>query len=141
MNVSDLPDSMPEKVAVVGDCWLWQGAIQSRGYGSVTDGRGSSVLAHRRAYEALVGPIPAGLTLDHVAARGCTSKRCVNPAHLEPVTAGENQRRGLRAKTHCVHGHPLSGANLVVRDRGTHKERSCRICRAAASRRYRERVA
>jgi hypothetical protein len=56
--------------------------------------------AHRVAYELLVGPIPEGLTLDHVRDRGCTSTACVKaiadergPAHLEPVTMEENVRR------------------------------------------------
>lgn len=46
----------------------------------------------------LVGPIPDGLTLDHVVAWGCRHKNCVNPAHLEPVTAAENTRRAMEAR-------------------------------------------
>lgn len=72
-----------------GGCWVFLGATQTRGYGSVAIGGGRSGLAHRVAYEALVGPIPAGLTLDHL----CEVKRCVNPTHLEPVTRAENVRR------------------------------------------------
>lgn len=52
-------------------------------------GGGRTGLAHRVAYEALVGRIPDGLTLDHL----CENKRCVNPDHLEPVTRAENLRR------------------------------------------------
>ncbi|MGH9151353.1 MAG: HNH endonuclease [Acidimicrobiales bacterium] len=37
---------------------------------------------------------PEGLTLDHL----CRDRRCVNPAHLEPVTVAENLRRGHRAR-------------------------------------------
>ena len=40
-----------------GDCWIWIGARQSRGYGSVHV-RGRNQLAHRVVYEQLVGPIP-----------------------------------------------------------------------------------
>jgi hypothetical protein len=53
---------------------------------------------HREVYEWLVGPVPPGLQLDHVYDRGCRSKRCVNPAHLEPVTRAENQRRSWRSR-------------------------------------------
>lgn len=49
---------------------------------------------HRWMYTNTVGPIPEGYEIDHVAARGCIYKTCINPAHLEPVTHGENRRRG-----------------------------------------------
>lgn len=76
------------------DCWLWTGSCQGAGYGLIGDGAGGLLLAHRVAYELLVGPIPAGRHIDHVKARGCRHRHCVNPAHLEPVTNAENCRRG-----------------------------------------------
>jgi hypothetical protein len=54
----------------------------------------ASVSPHRFAYELLVGPIPAGLVLDHL----CRNRLCVNPNHLEPVTNSENPRRGRVAR-------------------------------------------
>ena len=81
------------KVAGEGECWVWTGARQSSGYGCMgRDGR--RFLAHRYAYELTVGPIPAGLTLDHL----CGNKVCVRPEHLEPVTLAENVRRRHRGK-------------------------------------------
>lgn len=68
-------------------CWPWL-ASTVHGYGQINrDGRPR--MAHRVAYELLVGPIPEGLDLDHL----CRTHCCVNPAHLEPVTRGENVRR------------------------------------------------
>lgn len=65
-------------------CWEWQGARQ-RGYGRIRSG--ANVLrVHRVTYEAMVGPIPDGLDLDHL----CRNRSCCNPAHLEPVTRREN---------------------------------------------------
>ncbi len=76
-------------------CWIWLGALHRNGYGnirvgSMKDGTRGHRVAHRALYEALVGPIPAGMELDHL----CRVRSCVNPAHLEPVTRRENLRRG-----------------------------------------------
>lgn len=70
-------------------CWLWSGAMFPNGYPCFSINRGS-VGAHRVAYELANGPIPEGLTIDHL----CRVKRCVNPDHLEAVAQGENTRRG-----------------------------------------------
>jgi hypothetical protein len=86
------------------ECWPWTGYVQSNGYGvRSTHNPGETRLAHRIAYQLLVGPIPEGLVLDHVChtqaascrdADDCPHRRCVNPAHLEPVTRRENIARG-----------------------------------------------
>lgn len=73
-------------------CWQWLGATNDRGYPRFswgTTGSLTHVYAHRFAYEALVGPIPADLTVDHL----CRHITCVNPAHMELVTKSENTRR------------------------------------------------
>lgn len=87
-TVWDLPENMRSKIAVTGDCWFWTGARNKRGYGSTSNGKGGSVLAHRRAYELLVAPIPGGMTIDHM----CLRPRCINPEHLQVVTVAENTR-------------------------------------------------
>lgn len=70
-------------------CWTWTGATNSKGYACFRLHKGLIVLAHRWAYETQVGPIPKGLTTDHL----CRNKLCVNVAHLELVTREENSRR------------------------------------------------
>jgi hypothetical protein len=123
-------------------CWLWTGSADRHGYGRFTLNNHRNIkqrtkLAHRYAYEALIGPIPKGLVLDHVKARGCANPRCVNPAHLEPVTQRENMRRSVTAtKSHCKCGHPFNEANTAITKDG---HRRCRACgrekqRAARSR-------
>lgn len=76
-------------------CWLWQGAMNSAGYGAFTVSTGNSQPAHRVAYELLRAPIPAGLQIDHL----CNNAACVNPWHMEPVTASVNQRRKHERQT------------------------------------------
>lgn len=125
------------KVAKAGpyECWEWTGSTHP--YGSISvDGK--TAYAHRVAYELAVGPIPEGLHIDHL----CRNKGCVNPAHLEVVSPGENVLRGIgptaRAarKTHCVHGHPFSGENLYITREGT---RGCRACKRERARMTRRR--
>src|SRR5262245_55497325 len=89
------------RIAVSG-CWEWQGWRDHRGYGKATAvGRRGKDWAHRVAYQLFTGPIPDGLTLDHL----CRNTGCVNPEHLEPVSLAENIRRALPERTECPHGH------------------------------------
>lgn len=116
-------------------CWTWLGATHVRPnlarYGKLGV-RGKFIEAHRFAYELLKGPIPPGLTIDHL----CRNTLCVNPHHMEAVTMTENLARGMGAsalnarKTHCVHGHPFDEEN-------THVWNGNRICRTCARNRAR----
>jgi hypothetical protein len=128
------------KVDKTEDCWHWT-AGKSHGYGRFGSKRygcrkGQTTMAHRIAYELLVGPIPEGMTLDHL----CRDRGCCNPDHLEPVTLRENILRGggfaaqHAAKTHCPQGHPYSGGNLLIED----GHRRCRTCVRAKQKRYRD---
>lgn len=92
-----------------GDCLIWTGATNENGYGTCTF-QGRPWKVHRLAYVLAVGPIPAGLDIDHVWSRGCRSRACGEPSHLEPVTRGENLKRGHDARNPdrervCIHGH------------------------------------
>lgn len=117
------------KVRVTKGCWLWTGTTTPKGYGRFWNGS-ETVYAYRFAYRQFVGPIPAGLQIDHL----CRNPACVNPSHLEPVTAQENLRRGTgfpainALKTHCKHGHEFTPENTyVILETG---QRRCRACNA-----------
>lgn len=89
-------------------------------------------------YEAYFGSIPAGLDLDHL----CRVRSCVHPLHLEPVTRGENLRRGVgvtaqkAAQTECIHGHAFDEKNTYIAKNGTRK---CRECLRIRSKELRDR--
>ena len=71
-------------------CWLWNGALDKDGYPKLADGKGGWVQGHRFSHELFLGPIPAGLVIDHL----CSTPSCVNPIHLEAVPQRENFLRG-----------------------------------------------
>ena len=125
------------KVRRTDSCWLWTAGLANGGYGAFNIARGVTVKAHRFAYESLVGPIPAGMQIDHL----CRVRRCVNPEHLEPVTQLVNIKRGEAGhwqirKTHCPHGHEYTPENTIWR-KG--KYRMCRTCHNDVMRRQRAR--
>lgn len=138
-RVSWTPDLLWSKVNKTETCWLWTGQLDISGYGQILR-NGKLFKTHRVAYELLVGPIPEGLTLDHVKDRGCQHRSCCNPAHLESVTNTVNILRGdsiaanNARKTHCKRGHELDGLN----NRG---QRFCNVCTAEIDRRFREKKA
>jgi hypothetical protein len=130
IHAGRVPERFRSRFSVdAGGCWLWTG-YTTQGYGRVYFGSRMSVMrsemAHRVIYEHVVGPIPPGITLDHL----CRVRSCVNPAHLEPVTNVENVMRGngigaLNArKTRCKRGHEFTPENTRVRP----GKRDCIAC-------------
>ena len=139
MPTTTLPTRISDKINFTDSCWLWKASKTGSGYGKVWYA-GRLQQAHRVVYELLNGEIPAGLDLDHVKARGCTSRLCVWPEHLEPVTRRVNLLRGdTLARKHqevvsCPQGHAYDEENTAMKN-GT---RQCRKCARARNKRWRE---
>jgi len=130
------------KINQARGCWEWQGRITYQGYGQISvgsrsDGTRSNRQAHVVTYEAFVGEVPLGKQLDHL----CRNRRCVNPSHLEPVTARENVLRSVpfrnplrygasqRNKTHCKNGHEFDYVSPIGK-------RGCKTCRTETTRNW-----
>lgn len=89
------------KVEKTDTCWNWTASTVA-GYGQLKiDGR--PIRAHRISYELMVGPIPAGMFVDH----RCHQRACVNPEHLRLATPKqnvENQRGAMSNSTTGLRG-------------------------------------
>jgi hypothetical protein len=70
-----------------GECLIWQGAINSHGYG-VVGVRGITYLVHRVTYELKAGEVPSGYDVHHV----CGQRACCNPTHLEALSRRDHVR-------------------------------------------------
>jgi len=109
------------KVDKSNDCWIWKAAlseksrclkllfrhIKSEGYGCFSI-KNINYKATRIAWHLTKGSIAEDMVLDHVKGI-CTTTRCVNPDHLELVSAEENNRRSC--KSICKQGHIQSPEN------------------------------
>lgn len=126
MTATLVRSPLTENAVQDGNCLRYLGSHDKDGYGKY-----SGRPAHRVVYEAEVGPIPEGMTLDHVFERGCRFRDCIAIAHLEPVTQAENKRRAAARKTHCKNDHPYTPENTYIHEGA----RYCRACNLAAVRR------
>jgi hypothetical protein len=140
MATVDISVRFWSKVEKTSSCWLWTASTAGQGYGyfhiSGGGNRRVRTYAHRWSYESAKGPIPPGLTIDHL----CRVLRCVNPDHLEAVTLRENQRRRTGFKrgpydvgAYCRRGHERTTENTYINPHGV---RSCRPCGRIATAKY-----
>ena len=105
------------------------------GYGWATINY-KSERVHATIYKLFVGPLPQGTELHHL----CENRACCNPDHLKAITRRAHRQLHpvKNPPTHCIHGHPFSGDNLVIRVDKAHPtgQRQCRTCLRAAMNRY-----
>lgn len=122
-------------------CWyLGNTKPDNKGYANTKIGWPiqKSVRAHRLSWEYYKGSIADGMVIDHlchdpaVCAGGntCEHRRCVNPEHMQLVSAPENNSktvRMLKFKTHCKNGHKLEN-NIYEYNSKQGKRRGCATC-------------
>ena len=125
MTPSRVIDRLLGRVTPSGECMVSLYSTGSHGYSQIgwtEDGKTCMSLGHRVAWEAEHGPIPEGMTIDHI----CRNRRCVNVAHLRLLSNVENARmNGNWVKDSCKRGHAFDHAN-TYRDPSGH--RRCRQC-------------
>lgn len=81
------------KVNPVNNCWEFVGCLTHNGYGQMKRNR-KHLRANRYFYEKYVNKIPVNYQIDHL----CKNRKCVNPKHLEAISAKENVQRSSVAK-------------------------------------------
>lgn len=116
-------------------CWNFNGYIDKSGRAGAIHMDGKYQRSYRAYYERMHGPVPHGLQLDHL----CRNRRCINPDHLEPVTAAENTRRGVACKLNrddvaVIRLAAISGRKQIdlAREYGVSKDHINRIVRGKA---------
>lgn len=109
-------------------CLEFTGPQDGEGYGRFWNGENSKN-AHRVVWSLINGPVPDGLTVDHL----CFNRSCVNVDHLEVVTNAENISRSwshspdrIKPKEFCKHGHAMTADNILTW--GRKRARYCRAC-------------
>lgn len=102
-----------------GECLLWPGATNGRGYGVIGDEDRRMRYVHRVMYAHYNGPIPEGIEVCH----RCDVRNCVARKHLFPGTHQENV------------------ADCVAKDRHVRGERGARKLTEEKVRDIRTRVA
>jgi len=127
-------------------CWHHPSTPTAKGYAQTKFGWpiSKSTLIHRLSWMHFNGDIPKDMVLDHLchdpaACEGgntCEHRRCVNPDHLQLVSASDNSKKTVRIlefKTHCINGHQLTEDNLYRYMVKKEARVACHTCKKEAT--------
>lgn len=121
-----------------GDCLIWTGAVNNKGYGTIGRRDRGTRLVHR-----IVLWEHEGIEDGQVCLHSCDTPRCCNPEHLSAGTQADNIRESIergrfafkQPLTQCQRGHDLTPENTRIT--GSRKIRQCRECARIRRRKYR----
>lgn len=102
MSLPNTPETFWARVRITkpDECWEWQGAITSGGYGNLSY-QGVSVVAHRVAYHLSHNTsleAPADKLSSQFVLHDCDNRICCNPNHLHLGTLSTNQKEAYARK-------------------------------------------
>lgn len=122
-------------------CWWYPAVPNTKGYAQTRIGWPviKTALIHHLSWIYYNGDIPEGMVIDHLChdpsscagGNTCEHRRCVNPEHLQVVTAPENNKKTVRVlkyKTHCKNGHELEN-NMYKYRSGKYIRSACHTCK------------
>jgi hypothetical protein len=126
-------------ISQANGCWyLGNTKPNNKGYATTKIGwpNSKTVKGHKLSWIFYYGDIPKGMVIDHlchdpkvcVGGDICEHRKCVNPEHLQLVTASENNAKTVRVlkfRTHCKNGHELKD-NIYIYSNG--KRKGCATC-------------
>lgn len=115
MSRKTIEERFDRFVQKTDSCWLWRGAVNSKGYGQIrADGR--ALYAHRLAWQWSNGNLPDGALVLH----SCDVRACVRPSHLRLGTYKQNS---LDMVSKGRQSRKLTDAEvrLIRRMRGTYR--------------------
>lgn len=108
------------RIGTPSECWEWQGARTSAGYGNLIYQR-FSIVAHRLAYSLIKGGIslraPTDKTANGFVLHNCDNRACCNPTHLHLGTFSDNQKEAyLRKRRAQPKGEAHANAKLTSKE-------------------------
>lgn len=122
-------------------CWHHSSKPNAKGYAVTKFGWliAKTTVIHRLSWMYHNGDIPKGMVLDHLChdpatcagGNNCEHRRCVNPDHLQLITAPENNAKTVRVlkyRTHCKNGHELKD-NTYQYKSGKYTRFACYTCK------------
>jgi hypothetical protein len=124
-------------------CWLFTGALGTKGYGNIK-WRHYTVQVHRLSAYLSLGLNLLDSTVHALHKPECPNRNCANPDHLYLGSNSDNVRDAIakgtyvnpnKDKEYCKHGHLLLGDNVYIPKDG---RRRCQICRADARKRHQQ---